>query len=333
MNLQDFIQTNSFPNEQWKNIPYYENLYMVSSYGRIIAKEKYVNNGHKDVIKQCKILKNSIDSNHVTVQLYNGLTKKKVNISKLVAQAFLPNPSKNYILKFKDGNPLNCISSNLIWTPKIDRHAKFIIDSLEGEEWRDIINYEGLYKVSNKGRILSVGRQIKAANRIIISQNRILNPTSSINNYLYVTLCKNCNQKRFFIHRLVAQAFIENSNSYPHIDHIDTNKHNNNVENLRWVTPKMNMENVLTRQHLSKVRKNNNINFTWNCTPIVQLTKNNELVKIYPSIAEASRDGFEYTCIQKCLSNRQRTHKNFKWVYLFNYLQSSEIASAIIEWP
>lgn len=316
-NLENFISQNSEPNEIWKNIPNYEDLYMISTHGRIIAKEKYVSNRYKNVLKPVRFLKINIDDNRKKITLAKDGKSQKFSILKLMAEVFLPKPDDNYILKFKDNNPLNCNLDNLIWMHKIDRHTKFVIDNLEGEVWKDVPGYEGYYSVSNKGRIISLSRNIITSNRIIHTQDRLMELTPNVYGYLYITLSKQGKYKKHMVHRLVAMAFIDNPNNYPHIDHIDTNITNNAVENLRWVTPSLNMQNELTKKHVSEGLKNKH-NRSWNCTPIVQL-RDNILIKTYPSIAEAERNGFGYSGIQKCLYGKQKTHKGYKWMYLSEY--------------
>ncbi len=92
------------------------------------------------------------------------------------------------------------------------------------EIWRDIQGYEGLYQVSNFGRVKS------------LKTNRILKGSQINSGYLEVVLCKNKIHKHLLVHRLVAQAFIENSNNKKEVNHIDGDKQNNNVINLEWVT-------------------------------------------------------------------------------------------------
>lgn len=114
------------------------------------------------------------------------------------------------------------------------------------EEWRDVKGYEGLYQVSNMGNVRSI---IKG----------ILNLKKYENNsgYLYVVLYKNKTRRKFYIHRLVAEEFIDNPNSNLYVDHIDTIKTNNEYSNLRWVTPSENNLNEITRKHISKSLKKN----------------------------------------------------------------------------
>jgi len=99
------------------------------------------------------------------------------------------------------------------------------------EIWKSIANYEGLYEVSNLGRIKSFQR----------NKERILNPTKlDKSKYLKITLWKNKVQKSYDIHRLVAIAFVKNENNLPEVNHQDTIKHNNFSNNLEWCTRKQN---------------------------------------------------------------------------------------------
>ena len=101
----------------------------------------------------------------------------------------------------------------------------FTLDNLNGEEWRDIEDYEGLYQVSNFGRIKSFQKG-----------ERILKPACDKDGYLYLGLKLNGVNKNFKIHRLVAVAFIPNPEKKHQINHRDGNKLNNHTSNLEWVT-------------------------------------------------------------------------------------------------
>ena len=101
------------------------------------------------------------------------------------------------------------------------------------EIWKDIKGYEGLYQVSNMGRI-------KSLNYRNTGEEGILRHSLDSYGYLKVTLHKNGKQKYFRIHRLVAETFIPNVNNLPEVNHIDENKENNHVENLEWCDRKYN---------------------------------------------------------------------------------------------
>ena len=120
------------------------------------------------------------------------------------------------------------------------------------EEWRPIKGYEGLYEVSNLGRVKSLERYDTLGRK---KKERILRGRCNKHGYLSVNLYKNGIEKDFFIHRLVAEAFIPNSNNLPEVDHINTIKDDNRVENLRWATIKENRNNELTKKHNSESQK------------------------------------------------------------------------------
>lgn len=105
------------------------------------------------------------------------------------------------------------------------------------ELWKDIKNYEGLYQISNLGRIK---RLMFINNNVCKKQERILKITDNGNGYKIVGLC-NKNRKNFYVHRLVAQAFLENKDNHTQINHKDYNRANNNVENLEWISVKDNI--------------------------------------------------------------------------------------------
>lgn len=111
------------------------------------------------------------------------------------------------------------------------------------EIWKSIEGYEGLYEVSNKGRVKSMSKKGS-------SDERILQPFDN-NGYYRYTLRKDGKKKNFMAQQLVAKAFLPNPYNLPYVDHINTDKHNNTIDNLRWVTRKMNCNNPYTRQHNS----------------------------------------------------------------------------------
>lgn len=127
------------------------------------------------------------------------------------------------------------------------------------EIWKDIKGYEGYYKISNKGRVLSTKRKVKSTRsntgyRIV--NERILKTRIDKYGYVTVILRKFNTDKHFTIHRLVALAFISNPNDYPSINHIDENKLNNIPSNLEWCTVKYNnLYNNRQQQINEKLKK------------------------------------------------------------------------------
>ena len=168
------------------------------------------------------------------------------------------------------------------------------------EEWKYVVDYEGLYKVSNKGRIFS------------ILTNKILNPTLDEKGYYRVGLMKNGKRKNARVHRLVAIAFIPNPYNKPCINHIDEIKTNNIIENLEWCTVKEN--NI----HGSKLERNAKSNREREHLLIGQFDKDNNLIKIYNGLREVSDAGFNSGNVSSCCTGRKyhTYHKGFIWKYL-----------------
>jgi predicted XRE-type DNA-binding protein len=115
---------------------------------------------------------------------------------------------------------------------------------MEKEIWKDVIGYEGLYQVSNLGRVKS------------LRKNLIMKLCSANHGYLNVGLNKNL-KKSFYIHRLVAQAFIPNPENKPQVNHKDGNRLNNKVENLEWNTNYENMRHGYDTGLIDNKKENN----------------------------------------------------------------------------
>ena len=111
------------------------------------------------------------------------------------------------------------------------------------EIWRNIEDYEGVYQVSNLGRVKSLHR----------GKEMILKPMHrNCDKYLRISLHKNGKVKYEYLHRLVAKAFIKNPYNFPEVNHLNTNPRDCRVENLEWCTRKHNMNYYKTRQNKSK---------------------------------------------------------------------------------
>ena len=135
------------------------------------------------------------------------------------------------------------------------------------EIWKDIEGFEGLYQISNLGRIKSLSKFInnnpKSKKIGFYSKEKIIKFSKSKNNYLIAPLSKKGKAYYFYVHRLVAKTFINNLNNFKQVDHIDGNKQNNCINNLEWVTPKENINRAwkkgLCKPHSKHIKVLNNI--------------------------------------------------------------------------
>jgi hypothetical protein len=188
---------------------------------------------------------------------------------------------------------------------------------LDGEEWKDVVGYEGHYMVSSFGRIVSLGRYVRFYAHTKMIEPCIKQQHMGKNGYFSVTFKKNGNKKCVSVHRIVAIAFIPNPNNYPCIDHKNDNQTDNRACNLQWCTHKMNnskehhriAESLSQRgKKLPSIRK-----------PIVQLNTNGDLIQIFPSMTDADLSGFQHSAIHRVIHNKLKTHRGFKWMYLSDY--------------
>lgn len=181
--------------------------------------------------------------------------------------------------------------------------------TLPGEEWRDVVGYEGKYWISSFGRIIT--------NSPLYGLCFVKGEKPNSTGHIRVDLYRHCKRKRIYIHRLVALHFIDNPNGYNEVDHIDGNPTNNHYTNLRWCThlENMNNPNTVWKQGLANLGKYNNPKTS---KKIVQLN-NGVFVKIFPSTKEAERIGFISQSICKCCRGKIKQHKGFQWMYFSDY--------------
>jgi hypothetical protein len=136
------------------------------------------------------------------------------------------------------------------------------------ETWVPIKGYEGLYMVSNLGHVKSLPRKGTKERTMSLFFKR---------GYLCVGLSKNDIQKGFFLHRLLAEAFLSNLNNYPYVCHKDGNKLNNDLGNLYWGTAKMNNEDKIKHGTILKGEQNPRAKLTEKDIYRIRLLRNNGL--------------------------------------------------------
>lgn len=120
------------------------------------------------------------------------------------------------------------------------------------EVWKDIEGYEDYYQVSNMGRVRSKDRQIMGGQGLRTMKGKILKPQPNSSGYLRQQFKANGKCERFFIHRLVAEAFIPMEEGNNIVNHLDSNPLNNRVDNLEWTTHKGNMHHAIKKGRFDK---------------------------------------------------------------------------------
>ena len=181
---------------------------------------------------------------------------------------------------------------------------------LEKEIWKDIKGFEGIYQVSNLGRVKSLKRFRKGKDGSLVTvKEKILKPKISNKGYYLVRLCKNSKAGLYSIHRLVWIAFNEPIPEGLQVNHINEVKTDNRLSNLNLMTPKENRNwGTGTERQAKKCSK-----------PVLQFTLDDILVKEYPSIMQAEREtGFNNGNIVNCCNGKQKTAYNYKWKYKEN---------------
>ena len=167
------------------------------------------------------------------------------------------------------------------------------------EIWKDIDGYEGLYQVSNLGNV-------KSLNYRHTGKERILNPGTDKCGYIQVNLYKNGKLKTFSIHRLVANAFLENPDHKSDVNHKDEDKNNNCVYNLEWMTRKDNLNYGSRNKRIANSRSKS----------VLQFTKNCEFIRKWKSAIQIERElGFSSGNISQCCNKKRKSSYGYIWKF------------------
>ena len=171
-------------------------------------------------------------------------------------------------------------------------------------EIKNILGYEGLYLITDSG--------INEKTVFSIKTNKFLVPASDGGGYLFVSLSKEGVSKNYKLHKLISDYFIPNPQNKPCIDHINGNNQDNRICNLRWCTYEENNNNPV------RIERNHNsqINNEKKSKKVGQYTLEGELMKIYPSVGECYRNGFNKGHVAACCRGEQNYHKGYIWKYV-----------------
>lgn len=168
------------------------------------------------------------------------------------------------------------------------------LEDLPGEEWRDVVGYEGCYQCSSLGRIKS------------IRSNKILKQIVRTDGYLGITLCKDSNPKRYLSHRIISYSFIPNPNNYPIINHKNEVKTDNRVVNLEHCNYTYN--NTYGSRECWQTKKLS--------PPVCKFSLDGELLDSYNSVIEASNcNKYLATNINRVCQGIRATAGGFIWRY------------------
>lgn len=185
------------------------------------------------------------------------------------------------------------------------------------EKWVDIKGYEGIYQISSHGRVKRLAhtahyrREPGSRTPKTYSYDEMyIKPHENSAGYLRVTLWKNQEPKRFFVHRLVANYFVDRGEGREVINHIDGDKKNNHYKNLEWVTRSENSRHALELGLYTPNTKG--INFP---RPVIQLDKNTgEVINEFETISDAFRETGVHHISSVCRGER-KTAGGYVWKY------------------
>ncbi len=166
----------------------------------------------------------------------------------------------------------------------------------DGEEWKPVVGYEGLYEVSNYGRV----RRLKW---------QLVKPKKEHCGHMRINLYRRGEKKPVLVHRLVAEAFIPNPNNYPVINHKDERPANNRVENLEWCTHKHNANWGTRNKRISENSANK--------SAVISIDKKTGEKKHYPSISAACK-ALGVSCsssISEAASGMRKSAYGKRWIY------------------
>lgn len=181
-------------------------------------------------------------------------------------------------------------------------------DSMKGEEWKYINDFPEDYEISSFGRVRSKLRtKVRSNGRPQTYKPKLLAMQLHNTGYYRVRLCVNGKKVSRSVHRLVAEAFLDNLNFKEEVNHVDGNKLNNNVLNLEWVTKNENMEHatvtgLIDNPFGTTARNFHGTTFAW---------KGDECCYIMNGNKEITEAGFCYKQVSACIRGKQNTHKGY----------------------
>ena len=184
------------------------------------------------------------------------------------------------------------------------------VDAITCEEWRPIRGFEGLYEVSNLGRVRSLDGWRDWTTRCgnpgkRFYRGRIIIPQLKNSGYLFIMLHDHDTYRIATIHRLVAETFVPNPDNFNVVNHKDENKLNNAASNLEWCTYSYNVNYGTTIKRNRAGHKSK---------PVEQLTLDGTVIARFEGIHEAARmTGLRRCEIGRCIKKSTSTTRGYRW--------------------
>ena len=182
------------------------------------------------------------------------------------------------------------------------------------EVWKDVIGFEGIYKVSN------VGRLMRYKNSVNMPDRNILKGEVTVFGYRQYKLSLDGMSRRMKAHRLVAQSFIPNPDNKPQVNHKDGNKLNNRVDNLEWATSQENNQHALDtglrEVDMKQVRAMHKTMAKKQQKKVAQYDLNGNFIKTYNSLKDTAKDFKTSTNIGRVCRGLGNTAYGYKWEYI-----------------
>lgn len=183
------------------------------------------------------------------------------------------------------------------------------------KQWKPIEGYEGSYEVSNFGEVKSLERLDSRGRH---RKEKLLKPQKNSKDYLFVRLSKNGVEEPILVHRLVWQTFVGEIPPEWEINHLDENKENNHLENLEACSHEKNINwgtrNAKVAATL-KGKKRPDIAAALSKAVEAINKVTGRVVYVFPSTAEAGRQGFHQGAVAKCCRGELKSHGGFIWRY------------------
>jgi hypothetical protein len=251
---------------------------------------------------------------------------KNIAVHILVAKAFVPNPGGYTFVKHINGRLTDNRADNLEWVefkPKKKRKSKRTsktvsasprlgvseVEVIDGELWKDVMGFEGLYKISTNGRLVS----------ILHKKPRYIRARRVRQVLKYWLRDKDGKKHRKAVHLLVAEHFVPNPLGYKYVMHIDGNPQNNNVDNLRW-TERFVKHFVKKSEDYKLLEGKHNLMTT---QEVVQYYTDGTYINTFKSISEAAeKTKFSCGSIKAVLNGKEPSIGGYVWKYSGNVYQT-----------